>query len=134
MPRNSLFSEDFVYRGDFSPTEDTVQRCPHCGKVFTAKHSRHIYCSKKCKEKHKLLMEKNIPVDKECVYCGKKFRTTKYTQKYCSLECKLKAYKKEKQEKVCANCGKTFLGRVNKQFCCNACRVQHWKRTHRKGA
>lgn len=67
-----------------------------------------------------------------CVVCGKQLPRGK--KKYCSKECR-KLSEKPAKILVCEYCGKKFIGRLERKYCCNECanaaknenRIDEWK-------
>lgn len=77
--------------------------CKYCGKSFKLYHSRHIYCSKSCKEDsrilrvkgkrviHRRVLEENIFPSFVCSHCGKKnqldFDPLVHPEKFQKFKC-----------------------------------------------
>jgi len=69
-------------------SEQVERVCKNCGDQFMAKKfGRHIFCSNKCKSKHR----RENKFDEEiriCTVCGKEFKANKYKEKStCSRSC-----------------------------------------------
>lgn len=69
-----------------------VKKCLHCGKEFTTKGNRGMYCCEKCKKDHYSEQKrwsrwKRILV---CEECGRMFNS-KGAKKYCCAECRVLA-------------------------------------------
>lgn len=90
--------------GCVNPEEEEIippegyQVCPECGKAFTGRKGRPVYCSSECRVKHgqRKYMEKyrerhgeNLRgVERICVVCGKPIPVDRYAKaKTCSYEC-----------------------------------------------
>lgn len=64
----------------------------------------------------------------QCLNCGKEFEAKTKRAKYCSPSCKEKArINRNKVEKVCLHCGKTFMGfaKYEHKFCSPGCSTKH---------
>jgi hypothetical protein len=78
---------------------------------------------------------------RECGYCGKPIIDMKHpNQKYCDEWCRNYAYYKRKvernpkvwEEKICVECGKTFIPHSAKQLCCKgSCSGDHLRKWQR---
>lgn len=89
-----------------------MKLCKMCGSEIS---NNRIYCSDKCKEKHRYL---NTIYEKKCIVCSKEFKGTK-GKVVCSSECSLKAQRKN--TKVCPICHSEFDSRGNGIYCSEIC-------------
>ena len=131
--------------------QDEVKRrmndhlCLWCGCQLASEGE--YYCSSHCKEKfkrHNGLRD----VEKVCVICGKKFLSNRLDYaRTCSPQChatltartfrenvatgKSNPKRCKQTEKVCIECGKTFLGKSIAMFCSKACKQKHARKTGR---
>lgn len=77
----------------------TTKVCPECGKEFTAKSNRQIYCSAKCCNKFNHKLNQIHVTSYTCAHCGKAFKSNQ-RKKYCSYECCVKANTKTKKRRT----------------------------------
>lgn len=89
-----------------------MNNCKVCGTII---HNNRIYCSNKCKEKHRY---SNTIYKKKCSICGKEFEGAK-GKVVCSPECSLKAQRIN--TKVCPICQSEFKSRGNGVYCSDIC-------------
>ena len=118
-----------------------IRTCVVCGKTFETTFSRHVYCSKECrdfqrnadrreKRREETRIRQNTPVT--CPVCRKKF-LSKYGKKYCSYKCARKAQRRKDCERrgikrhvgnkvKCPTCGKMFvLDMSSRKYCSHEC-------------
>lgn len=89
-----------------------MNNCKVCGTII---HNNRIYCSDKCKEKHRY---SNTIFKKKCSVCGKEFEGAK-GKVVCSSDCSLKAQRKN--IKICPICQSEFNSRGNGVYCSEIC-------------
>ena len=65
--------------------------CPVCRKKFIYSASHKIYCSSKCRDSVKRVVE-GTKYDKTCKQCKRNFKTDSKTRKFCSAKCKSRFY------------------------------------------
>ncbi len=95
--------------------------CPVCDKVFYScktkiRHGRGKYCSRQCLGKviAKKRWGSSRKIVVNCSMCGKSVEKfvrlkPKSGKWYCSWACRAKSRRKQKVERTCKHCGKTFL-------------------------
>ncbi len=93
------------------------------------------------REMSKKAWEEKKPITYKCDYCGKEFETiNSYSEKinkFCSNACR-SAYRRkigaDDVEKVCENCGKTFISNkyLKRRYCCKSC-AAYGRNKARKG-
>ena len=72
-----------------------------------------------------------MPIAKICDHCGKPFavRPAKGNQRFCSFACRKAQRESAHAEKVCENCGTTFIitrkRELSKRFCSKACTTSY---------
>ena len=114
--------------------------CKRCGKTFTPKNSRGVYCSRKCQ---KAAMYERLRADhaaargtRKCPVCGKEFTPKNIRCVYCSRACYNRIYKVghchkvEMADRKCECCGKVFTPNTSRaRYCSLQCRrsVEHEK-------
>ena len=102
----------------------STKTCPICGKTFTAKTVRAMFCSKKCSRKFFNGQRKRPTLTKTCPACGKVFETARKEKVYCSNKCyKIAHYTPIKpHDLVCVFCGKPFTSRyATTKYCSQRC-------------
>ena len=120
--RKTAFNVTSIKKETPAPLERT---CEYCGKPFTTKNSRKIYCSHSCCNMSGKARLKGLPpkkIEKTCSVCGKPLEGGK--RKYCA-DCN--PYDKEPAllEKTCEHCGKSFITEFPWQkYCSNGCRKE----------
>jgi hypothetical protein len=111
--------------------------CIQCGREYPDYIKNHKYCSQICANISGYRRKNKI--QKICQWCGKNYdvKPSLADQKYCSHSCRQSSRIKEKSsrwkggdiEKVCENCGNTYLVRRYKKnkarFCSFDCRVAY---------
>ena len=121
-----------------------TKECKYCHKLYKiipSQINRSKYCSKEC-----MLSDKSSAKHSyKCDYCGKeiliseteyqKLKQGKLKHKFCNREC-ANSFMNNKKEKVCLNCGQTFLignafAEVQK-FCCPECYVEYKNKNTKK--
>ena len=100
-----------------------IAKCKICGKEYIKKHSRHYYCSKKCKYQNAKLVCKNKYT---CVNCNKEFYSHLYKHGlfFCCHECSVEYHSKiAKITRQCEWCKKDFVCNRSetKRFCSIKC-------------
>lgn len=88
--------------------------CNICGKVFTPKNSRNIYCCKECGHLAKKLNARNKKIIKTCEICGKIFETGRKDKKVCSKECQ--KIKKQKYDKEYVKNNRIKINKRNRKY------------------
>ena len=105
-------------------TSTSTKTCPICGKTFTAKTVRAMFCSKKCSRKFFNGQRKRPTLTKTCPTCGKVFETARKEKVYCSNRCyKIAHYTPiQPHDLVCVFCGKPFTSRyATAKYCSKLC-------------
>lgn len=115
-------------------------KCPNCGKQFAREYhakGMQICCSIKCaneyRQKYNKPLDHSFKLSYQCVcpVCNKHFETTT-NNRCCSNECSdtyrktPKAYMNISKEKICKNCGITFVvkyGDKRNKYCSFECQV-----------
>lgn len=77
------------------------KRCVQCGELFLTCYVVSRFCSRVCQGA--AVKKSDIP----CKHCGKPFHK-RSDEQYCSPECGALASRKEKLNKICAQCEKEF--------------------------
>lgn len=84
-------------------TADKTAVCAICGKQFTRRDGKELFCSPECRNEAKLRWQrkhaKALP-PKHCAACGKEFKPSSNQGKYCSPECRRKGYAKKTKVEV----------------------------------
>lgn len=106
---------------------EEIGKCLNCGEEFKKHTRRHMFCSSRCKEAHRL---KQLEWhDGVCKGCGAPIRYKlnhgKPTREYCSAPCQLKHTVPTKML-TCVDCGREFefRGRT-KKLRCDECWHKH---------
>ena len=85
---------------EYSLTHNEIATCVVCGAPFVPVNSRHVCCSRKCRDAYTIYKRGT-----KCKHCGKIFHT--FSNKiYCSDKCKKEHEKFNAQ--ICEECGKEF--------------------------
>lgn len=105
-----------------------IRICPVCDEKFETRNNRQIYCSEACRvsNKHRSYTFKQSKLGtRRCKICGKRYHFGSGTSDaYCSDECRKVFYESIKGKlhpRVCAVCGKTYLGMMHSKYCSLAC-------------
>lgn len=114
------------------------KKCPHCGKLFFAKHYNQKYCSRQCGFNAR---SQRAIITRQCPVCGKEFsqRESDHNQA-CSSECGHKLSSMtlaiNAVEKICPICGGTFIPKTPLQIYCSVkCReTQHVRQKRAKNS
>lgn len=134
----------------------TTAKCPICGKKFRRKHTRQIFCDRRCsaigrEKKRELEREQKLKKfgksEKEkaseplcCCICGGQIVGKNASAKYCSMECKragekqlTEARKAKQPTSKCEQCGQDYFRTYKTQrFCSRGCAAKHNKEGKRK--
>lgn len=87
-----------------------TKTCPVCGKTFTCRDLRKIYCSRQCfhQQRSADLQAKVNHAIHTCPVCGQSFSDPKHPNRvYCSRDC-MGMSKRNRVTKICVGCGKAF--------------------------
>ncbi len=114
--------------------------CPNCGKAFTPKTAKQVYCGRSCaaygragKRREKKPTLKQEPVKRLCEHCGKAYGPRSKNQRFCSRKCaglaeaargreKYEARIAKLEEKTCVLCGKAYRPtHRNQKYCSRQC-------------
>lgn len=129
--------------------KDRPITCKVCEKVFyaetAAKSINRKYCGHECRQVgYQLFWSKRrdklrkIQVEKPCKACGNMFMPHRANHNICTEKCSrayFKAkYKRIYDEKICLNCGDTFLNiaLISQKFCKVSCGREYTSRTNKE--
>lgn len=112
-----------------------IVKCVACGASFKTNKNAKKCCSDECsvlrkKETDRLKRERykiEKSVVKECVVCGDSYPTLNKSQQFCSLKCSSGHYSNITYNKICEQCGKSFVGKINSKYCDNKCADHYYR-------
>jgi len=83
--------------------------CMQCGRSFVPRTSKHLYCTRKCRNGK--LRDDGCTWDKNgiCKVCGKPFTRKRSNHLCCSRECVEKVGRRKPPPRLCERCGKEFV-------------------------
>lgn len=137
----SCYSNEYTKQRKRAINDANVRVCAlnECGKSFSGKDRRAIFCSRPCKERSRGIRrnEQRVPVSttrppRDCVECGGPIASERQGQaKYCGQMCNKRAHERRKRlarneslDRRCETCGEAIdlLAMLGTVYCSVECR------------